>query len=153
MAFMTESNAPATRLKLSWVSFVAPSMEKLTLWIPESFIFCAVSIVTKNPHGAITILSPMSVPCRARSQMSSLNMGSPPVIIIMGSENDFTSSRNLMHSSVVSSFGYGPKRAAARQCMQLRLQDLVSSHAISLGSHIFPTLPSGGLASDFAPWP
>src|SRR3972149_5309965 len=129
-------------------------MEKLTLWIPESFIFCAVSIVTRNPHGAMTILSPMSVPCLARSHISSRSMGSQPVIIIMGSENDFTSSRNLTHSSVVSSLEYGPKRAAARQCMQSRLQDLVNSHAISLGSHIFPTLPSGGFASgDFAPWP
>ena len=40
---------------------------------------------------------------------------------MIGFENEATSSRNALHSAVVSSFGYGPKRAAALQWIQSRL--------------------------------
>src|SRR3989339_921268 len=106
--------------------------------MPTSFIFLAVSSVTRKPHGAITILKPSFVPCAAISHISSLSIGSPPVRIMIKLGNAFaTSSRNARHSSVFNSLGYGPNLAAARQWMQSRLHDRVTSHAMSLGSHFF----------------
>ena len=67
MAFITLSNAPSTRRKLLCCSAVRPSIESDTRMMPESFIFCASSSVTKRPQGAMTMRRPSLVPCLAIS--------------------------------------------------------------------------------------
>ncbi len=65
--------------------------------------------------------------------MSARSIGSPPVRMIVGRLKEATLSRSARHSARVSSPEYASCRAAARQCLQFRRHERVTSQAMSLG--------------------
>ena len=107
--------------------------------IPESFSRCAMGSSTSVPLTAMTSLSPFCRPYSMISKISSRSKGSPPVRMIVGLAKEAMLSMTFLHSAVVSSPSKGPQLALARQCIQLRLQLRVSSHATILKGGRLPS--------------
>ena len=135
------SKAPETPRNASCVFASAPSMLTLIRDIPALFSLSATSLVTGVPLVASTTRSPLSTPYLAISYTSPRISGSPPLRMSIGLAKSTISSIRRNASAVDNSSGSGVSVDDPRQCLHLRLQAPVSSHAIRRGFISFIMVP------------